>query len=82
MSTISNRITTPLFSLLFAASLAFGTSTVFAKPPAAADCPVDYGSGAIGLACTVNSECTTPCNNFDIWSTGGHCRGGCCRCTI
>lgn len=83
MRRIGNRIATPLLALLFAASLAFGASTVFAQPAPASDCAVDYPNGFIGQACVVASDCAQGCQYIypgvsNTWT----CRGGCCRCGI
>lgn len=83
MRKIGNRLATPLFALLFAASLAFGVGSVFAQPAAASDCPADYPNGRIGLACSVNSDCAQGCQYFypgvsEAW----HCARGCCLCAV
>jgi hypothetical protein len=83
MRRFGNRLAAPLLTLLFAASLAFGASSVFAQPAAASDCPVDYPNGSIGLACATHSDCTQGCNYYYPGMPNDFaCWRGCCRCAV
>jgi hypothetical protein len=82
MRRIGNRLATPLFALLFAASLAFGVTSAFAQAdrvaPAAAVCPNnnDYLLGNCSPTC--DQRC------LDHFYTSGACisdqNGDCCVC--
>jgi hypothetical protein len=84
MRRISNRIATPLFALMFAASLAFGVTSSFAQvarlAPVAAACPDD---GFISAGPCISPEhCDERCRRRGF--IGGDCivgpEGNCCVC--
>jgi hypothetical protein len=82
MRRISNRIATPLSALLFAASMTFGVSSVFAKPVSGtAACRYDPPS-MLG-ACVSEADCDRRCA---AWGGEGECiptpDGPCCTCAI
>lgn len=85
MRWIGSRLAKPLFTVLFAASLAFGVTGSFAQaeaaaPPAAA-CPDDGWSINAGN-CGSPEFCNLKCQGR--WFEGGDCIGGpegnCCVC--
>jgi hypothetical protein len=81
MRTIGNRIATPLFALLFTASLAFGVSSSFAQARQEGACPDDGWSINAGR-CTTPEYCNLKCQGR--WFEGGDCitgtEGNCCVC--
>lgn len=85
MRRIARRITTPLFALLFAASLAFGVGSSFAQAeraaPAAATCPDDGWSINAG-ACASQLLCRQKCQgrNYLTGDCLGGIEGNCCVC--
>lgn len=83
MRRMGNRLATPLFALLLAASLVFGVTSVFAQAAQTADCPFD-GVNFVG-ACYSNEHCTDLCvmYNGGYPVTQGECwTNGCCTCRL
>lgn len=84
MRRIGNRITTPLFSLLFAASLAFGVTSVFAQADQGEGrCPDDGWSYLAGY-CSSPEYCNLKC--LGRYYSSGECiagpEGNCCVCQL
>lgn len=82
MPRIGNRIVTPLLAMLFAVTLAFGVTSVFAQPvQASGACPDDGWSINAGR-CTTPEYCNLKCQGR--WFIGGDCiqgiEGNCCVC--
>lgn len=77
MRQTANRITAPLFALLFAASITFGVNSVFAQVQA----PCDYDPPTVLGYCATEEECDVNC-----WGHGGFdgtcTTSNCCICAI
>ena len=71
-----SHVTRTLFAVLVAAGLAFGATTVFAKPASAAK--ACFGD-AIGT-CTSTAACNTACTAAGGIPGQAVCRNGCCYC--
>lgn len=81
MSRRISRTARGAFAALVAAGLTFGAASAFAAPDARR-CPIDLEHGYIGVACSGNSDCATPCTEFSGSWNPGVCHDGCCNCAI
>lgn len=87
MRRIGNRVVTPLFSLLFAASLAFGVTTSFAQAervnPDPFSCPNNYDN-LLGDCDGYPEVCNFRCQQrgYVAGDCIGSVQGDCCVCAL
>lgn len=82
MRRMTRRIATPLAALLFAASMTFGVSSVFANP-ASTTAACRYDPPSMLGACVDEADCDRRCAAY---GGEGECiytpSGNCCTCAI
>jgi hypothetical protein len=78
MESLFSRLAKLGVALIVAAGLGFGVSEL--RAGAAADCPIDYGSGQLGY-CVDNQACADMCTQV-YGESIGECRLNCCQCAL